>query len=197
MTIFVVDDEQPVRETLRELLRANGRRVEDYPSAEDFLSSDRPRGGGVLLVDVAMPGMGGLALLDRLRRDGARLPAIVVTGNGDVATAVQALRAGAADFLEKPVGEAALLDSIDRALARGSEPSAPSAARAVAEAFLAKLTPRQRRILDLVLAGQPSKIIAADLGISQRTVDAHRAAIMKKSGARSLTELVRLAVAAT
>lgn len=197
VTIFVVDDEQPVRETLRELLRANGRRVEDYPSAEDFLSSDRPRGGGVLLVDVAMPGMGGLALLDRLRRDGARLPAIVVTGNGDVATAVQALRAGAADFLEKPVGEAALLDSIDRALARGSEPSAPSAARAVAEAFLAKLTPRQRRILDLVLAGQPSKIIAADLGISQRTVDAHRAAIMKKSGARSLTELVRLAVAAT
>jgi two-component system CheB/CheR fusion protein len=194
--IFLVDDDPSVRQAMRDLLKANGRQVEDYGSAEDFLASYRPDAQGILLVDATMPGMGGLALLDRLRRDGARLPAIVVTGNGDVRMAVQALRAGAADFIEKPVGEAALLDSIDLALARAADSPPQSASRSAAAARFAGLTARQRRILDMVLAGQPSKNIAADLGISQRTVDAHRAAIMKKSGARTLTELVRLAVAA-
>jgi len=196
-TIFVVDDDRLVRETIGDVLKGRGHRVEDYGSAEEFLAADPARTAGVLLVDATMPGMGGLALLERLRRDGTQLPAIVITGNGDVRMAVQALRAGAVDFIDKPVAEKALLDSIDRALARAADSSGPAASRAAALARLSALTPRQRRILELVLAGQPSKVIAADLGISQRTVDAHRAAIMKKSGARSLTELVRLAVAAT
>lgn len=126
-------------------------------SAEDFFSAYRADTRGVLLVDVAMPGMGGLALLDRLKRDGAELPAIVVTGSGDVRTAVRALRAGAVDYIEKPVGEAALLESIDRALARAAANSGAGPSRSAAGARLAGLTPRQRQILDLVLPGSPAR----------------------------------------
>ena len=195
--IFLIDDDNALRETLRDLLRAGGRSVEDFASAEAFLAAHRPNATGVLLVDAMMPGMGGLALLERLKADGYQLPAIMITGNGDVSMAVDALRAGALDFIEKPVGEQELLASIDRTMAQSRRIAHPSAQSAESAARLAGLTPRQRQILELVLAGQPSKIIAADLRISQRTVDAHRAAIMKKTGAKSLPELIRLAVAAS
>jgi two-component system CheB/CheR fusion protein len=195
--IFLIDDDNTLRETLRDLLRAGGRSVEDFASAEAFLAAHRPNATGVLLVDAMMPGMGGLALLERLKADGYQLPAIMITGNGDVSMAVDALRAGALDFIEKPVGEQELLASIDRTMAQSRRIAHPSAQSAESAARLAGLTPRQRQILELVLAGQPSKIIAADLRISQRTVDAHRAAIMKKTGAKSLPELIRLAVAAS
>lgn len=194
--IFLVDDDNALRETLRDLLRAGGRSVEDFASAEAFLAAHRPNARGVLLVDAMMPGMGGLALLERLKTAGYQLPAIVITGDGDVSMAVAALRAGALDFIEKPVGEQELLASIDRTLAQTRQIAHPTSQTAASVARLTGLTARQRRILDMVLAGHPSKIIASDLGISQRTVEGHRATIMKKAGAKSLSELVRLAVAA-
>ena len=179
------------------LLKARGRSVQGFGSAEGFLAACPPSQEGVLLVDVNLPGMDGLALIERLGTDGFHLPAIAITGHGDSGAPIGALRAGAVDFIEKPVGEGELLARIDRVLTRAWGTFQQSAAHADALMRLGGLTARQRQILDMVLAGQPSKIIAADLGISQRTVEVHRAAIMEKTGSRSLSELVRLAVAAT
>ena len=141
---------------------------------------------GCLLVDALMPGMSGIELIERLKAEGHRLPAIVITGNGAVPMAVQAMKAGAVDFIEKPVGHEELLASVERALDQTRDTATLSASRETAATRVASLTTRQRQILDLVLAGHPSKNIAADLGISQRTVDNHRAAIMKKTGSKSL-----------
>jgi two-component system CheB/CheR fusion protein len=195
-TIFVVDDDGAVREALRDLLRGDGRTVEIFASSEAFIDAYRPGVEGCLLVDARMPGMGGLELLQRLKNDGSRLPAIMITGQGDVPMAVEAMRAGAADFIEKPIRRDELFASIEHALEhiRGSETS--SVRQEAAAARLAGLTTRQRQIMELVLAGHPSKNIAADLGISQRTVENHRAAVMKKTGSHSLSALIRLALAA-
>lgn len=195
-TVFVVDDDSRLRAELRSLLEGDGREVEDYESGESFLAGYRPAPDSCLLVDVQLPGMDGLELLQRLRRAGHQLPAIVLTGHGDVPTAVRAMQAGAADFVEKPVARDDLLASIARALERLRDETKLLAWQEEAAARVSDLTPRQRQILDLVLAGQPSKNIAGDLGISRRTVENHRAAIMKKMGAASLPELARLAIAA-
>jgi two-component system CheB/CheR fusion protein len=195
--IFLVDDDRAVREGMRDLLRENGRMVEAYASAQDFLDADRSGVEGCVLIDAVMPGMDGFALLKRLEGERSRLPAIMITGKGDVRTAVEAMRAGAVDFIEKPVGENELLASIDRALEEMRDSAKRSPSRMVAAARLSGLTTRQRQILDRVLAGQPSKNIAADLGMSQRTVETHRAAIMRKTGSKSLSELIRLALAST
>ena len=143
-----------------------------------------------------MPGMGGLELLHRLKRNGSRLPAIMITGQGDVPMAVEAMRAGAADFIEKPIHRKELFASIERALEHIRDSAKLSVRQEVAAMRLAGLTARQRQIMELVLAGHPSKNIAADLGISQRTVENHRAAVMKKTGSHSLSALIRLALAA-
>jgi two-component system CheB/CheR fusion protein len=180
---------------MNDLLRENGQTVEVYASAEAFLDAYRPGAEGCLLVDAVMPGMSGFALLQRLKDKGSRLPAIMITGNGDVHMAVRAMQAGAVDFIEKPVGSDELLASIDHALEQTRDSAKLSAWREEAAARLAGLTARQRQILDLVLAGHPSKNIAADLGISQRTVENHRNAIMHKTGSKSLPALVRLALA--
>ena len=192
--IFVVDDDSAVREALRDLLQADGRTVEVYASSEAFLEAYRPDGEGCLLVDARMPGMGGLALLQRLQNEGHRLSAIMITGQGDVPMAVEAMRAGAADFIEKPIRRDELLASIEHALEHIRDSAKLSVRREAAAMRLAGLTARQRQILDLVLAGHPSKNIAADLGISQRTVENHRAAVMKKTGSHSLSALIRLAL---
>ncbi len=195
--IFVVDDDSDVRRSMDDLLRGNGWTVEAYASAEAFLDDYRSGAEGCLLVDAVMPGMSGFALLQRLKDQGSRLPAIMITGNGDVHMAVRAMRAGAVDFLEKPVGNEELLASIDRALEQMRDSAKMSAWRDAAAARLAGLTARQRQILDLVLSGHPSKNIAADLGISQRTVENHRNAIMRKTGSKSLPALVRLVLASS
>ena len=195
-TIFVVDDDSAVREALRDLLRGDGRTVEIYASSEAFLDAYRPGGDGCLLVDARMPGMGGLALLQRLKSEGTRLPAIMITGQGDVPMAVEAMRAGAADFIEKPIRRDELFASIEHALEQIRDTAKLAVRREAAAAHLAGLTTRQRQIMELVLAGHPSKNIAADLGISQRTVENHRAAVMKKTGSHSLSALIRLALAA-
>ena len=195
-TVFVVDDDSAVRDAMRDLLQQDGRTVELYASSEAFLEAYHPGREGCLLVDARMPGMGGLQLLQRLKSEGTRLPAIMITGQGDVPMAVEAMQAGAADFIEKPVGRGELFASIERALEHTGDSAKLSAIREAAAARLAGLTTRQRQIMELVLAGHPSKNIAADLGISQRTVENHRAAVMKKTGSHSLSALIRLVLAA-
>ena len=194
--IFVVDDDSLVREAMRATLEHDGRSVETYATCEAFLAAYRPGREACLLIDTYLPGMSGLELLQRLNEAGHRLPAIMITGKSDVPTAVQAMKAGASNFIEKPVGRAELLDSVARALEQSRDTAKLFAWRQDAAQRIAKLTPRQRRIMDLILAGIPSKNIAADLGISQRTVEHHRAAIMTRTGAPSLPALARLALAA-
>jgi two-component system CheB/CheR fusion protein len=181
---------------MRDLLQEDGRTVEIYPSSEAFLKAYRPGREGCLLVDAMMPGMSGLELLQRRKREGHRLPAIMITGQGDVPMAVEAMKAGAADFIEKPVGSDELFAGIERVLQQTRDSAEFSVRREVAATRLAGLTARRRQIMELVLAGHPSKNIAADLGISQRTVENHRAAVMKKTGSHSLSALIRLALAA-
>ncbi|MGA8399329.1 MAG: chemotaxis protein CheB [Stellaceae bacterium] len=194
-TIFIVDDDRRILEALRSLLEEDGRVVEAFETAEAFFERHRPGTEGCLLIDAYLPGMSGLELLQRLGKESNRLPAIMITGKSDVPMAVQAMKAGATDFVEKPVLRRELLASIERALEQSHDATKLSAWRESAATHIAKLTPRQREIMELVLAGHPSKNIAADLGISQRTVENHRAAIMKKTGSKSLPELARLVLA--
>lgn len=196
-TVFVVDDDGNVREAIRAMLEADGRTVEAYSSCEAFLDAYRPGREACLLVDAYLPGMGGLELLRRLHGAGHQLPAIVITGQSDVPIAVRAMKAGASDFIEKPIGRDELLASIDRALEQSRDSGKLSAWREGAANHIASLTARQRQVMELVLAGHPNKNIAADLGISQRTVENHRATIMEKTGSASLPALARLAQAAT
>jgi two-component system CheB/CheR fusion protein len=194
--IFVVDDDGNLREGIRDLLEDEGHAVEDYDSCEAFLEVWQPGRESCLIIDAYLPGMSGLELLGRLKDAGHLPPTIMITGDGDVSIAVQAMKAGAADFIEKPVGRDELAASVKRALEQGRDADKRIAWREDAASHVAGLTTRQHQIMDMVLSGHPSKNIAADLGISQRTVENHRAAIMKKTGSKSLPALARLAVAA-
>lgn len=194
--VFIVDDDDRVRELIRVVLQEAGHRVEAFATGEAFLASFRAEGQDCLLVDAYLPGMSGLELLGQLNAKGDAPASIMITGGSDVQTAVDAMKAGALDFIEKPVGRDMLLSVVDRALGEAKDTERRIARQHAAVEHVAGLTTRQHQIMDLVLAGHPSKNIAADLGISQRTVENHRAAIMKKTGARSLPELARLAVAA-
>jgi len=194
--IYIVDDDGNLRHGLRDLLEDAGHTVEDYASCEAFLAAWRPVRECCLIIDAYLPGMNGLDLLRHLKDTGHLPPAIMITGDGDVSIAVQAMKAGASDFIEKPVGRAELTTSVARALEQGRDAGKRAAWQEDAAGHVAGLTARQHEIMDMVLAGHPSKNIAADLGISQRTVENHRATIMKKTGAKSLPELARLAVAA-
>ncbi len=195
-TVFLIDDDDDLRETMRELIEGEGRRVEAFASGEEFLAAYRPGRKGCLLVDARLPGLGGLALLQKLKAEEHALPSIMITGHGEVSIAVEAMKAGAIDFIEKPVGRGDLLTSIDRAMELTRDSTALSDWREAAAGPIAILTPREREIMNLVIAGQPNKIIAADLNVSQRTVENHRAAVMKKTGSKSLSDLVRLSIAA-
>ncbi|MGD1037589.1 MAG: chemotaxis protein CheB [Roseiarcus sp.] len=194
--VFVVDDDDQVREALRVVLEDDGRVVESYPSCEAFLAAYRPDKSACLLIDAYLPGMSGLELLQKLHDDGHRLPSIMITGNSDVPMAVKAMKAGALDFIEKPIGREELIASIERALELSQDSSKLQEWRESAATHLAGLTPRQREVMERVLAGHASKNIAADLGISQRTVENHRASIMKRTGSKSLPALARLALVA-
>jgi two-component system CheB/CheR fusion protein len=195
-TVFVVDDDRTVRDDMQELLHEHGYLAEAYASGEAFLAVDRPDRKGCLVTDALMPGMGGIALLERLKAENRGLPAIMITGHGDIAMAIQAMKAGAADLLEKPVRPDELLASIGHALERIRDSGKLAEWRKTAAERLARLTPRERDILDLVVRGRPNKIIAHDLGISQRTVENHRSAVMKRTGVASLPDLIRLVMAA-
>jgi two-component system CheB/CheR fusion protein len=195
--IFVIDDDSHIREVIRAVLEEDGRSVEDYPTCEAFLEVYRPGRGACVLIDAYLPGMNGLELLQQLHDAGHRLPAIMITGNADVPMAVQAMKSGASDFIEKPIGPSELLASVERALEQSRDSSKLLAWRESAANHIAGLTTRKRQVMELVLAGKPNKIVAADLRISQRTVENHRASIMKKTGSKSLPALARLVVAAT
>jgi len=194
--VYIVDDDPLVRTEIRQTLQDDGRTVEDYESCEAFLEAYKPGRKACLLVDAYLPGMKGVDLLKLLHDRGDCLPAIMITGNSDVRVAVQAMKEGASDFIEKPIGTTELLESVGRAFEQSVNSQKLFAWREAAANHISGLTPRQHQIMDLVLAGCPSKIIAADLGISQRTVENHRALIMKKTGSRSLPALTRLALAA-
>jgi len=193
-TVFVVDDDAAVRQGLRFMLRAAGYSVEALPSAHSFLEDYDPRRGGCLLLDIQMPHMSGLELQQRLNLRGWRIPVIFITGHGTVPLAIAAMKAGAFDFIEKPLREDALLESIDRALHWGDKTYEERLARASLQGRAALLTPREREVFELVAAGEPNKIIAGRLGISFRTVELHRAHIIEKLQARSLSDLIRMAM---
>jgi len=195
-TIYVVDDDRQLRITMRDVLAANGWRVEEFATCEAFLAADRSASPACLLIDAYLPGMSGMALLRHLNTTGDHVPAIMITGNSDVAVAVQAMKSGASDFIEKPIGRGDLIASIERALEHAKDNGRLFAERKSAATRIAGLSARQREVMHLVLAGYPSKNIAADLGISQRTVENHRASIMRRTGAKSLPALARLALAA-
>jgi two-component system CheB/CheR fusion protein len=194
-TIFVVDDESPIREAMRALLQDEGRPVEVYSSGEEFLAAYRPGREGCLVVDARMPRMGGLELLERLKAEGGGPPTIMITGHADIRLAVRAMKAGAVAFLEKPVQYDELLLNIERALELTRNSAAISALRESVARRIAGLTARERQVVELVVEGNPNKQIAYVLGISQRTVETHRATAMKKIGARSLSELIHLTIA--
>jgi len=194
--VILVDDDAQFCAATQSVLQSSGYAAEIYPSGEAYWEAWRPDHGHCLLIDGYLPGMSGIALLERLRQAGSLHPAIMMTGLSDVPMVVKAMKAGAFDFIEKPFGAADLLGSIGRAVELAENSLKRTEWKATAASQIARLTPRERQILTLVLAGHANKVIAADLGVSQRTVEYHRAAIMRKTGAGSLPALARLAVAA-
>jgi two-component system CheB/CheR fusion protein len=195
-TIFVVDDDPLVRQAMRTFLEARYYRVEDFVSGESFLDALPPDATGCALVDFRLPAMDGIEVLRRLAERDVALPAIIITGSSEITDAVTAMKAGAMDFVEKPVDPEELAAAITRALKRTSHPEAHADDSAAAAREIARLTARQREILDLVVSGLANKEIAARLNINQRTVESHRALVMRKLQARSLASLVRLALVA-
>jgi two-component system response regulator FixJ len=176
------------------MLRAAGYCVEAFPSPRSFLEDYDPRRGGCLLLDVRMPRMTGLELQQQLNVRGWRIPVIFITGHGSVPLAIAAMKAGAFDFIEKPLREEALLESIERALHWNDRAYEERLERATLQTRAALLTPREREVFELVAAGEPNKVIARRLGISFRTVELHRAHVIQKMQARSLSDLIRMAI---
>lgn len=195
-TIFVVDDDEDVRNSLCALLDSAGLQAEAYDSARAFLAAYVPGRGGCLIADVRMPDMDGLELQDELSRQGITLPMIVVTGHADVPLAVRAMKSGAIDLIEKPFDSEQLIDTVKRALAEAVGVRQQVAESQAAAARIAGLSLRERQVLELLVAGRSNKVIAFELAISPRTVEIHRAHVMEKMSARSLSELVRAALAA-
>lgn len=190
--VFVVDDDEAVRSSLRMLIRSVGMQAQAFATAQEFLRLYDLRQPGCLLLDVRMPGMSGLELQQELNRRGATIPVIFITGHGDVPMAVEAMQHGAFDFLQKPFRDQDLLDRVQRAMVQDGESRAGLAMRAEIKARMASLTPRESEVLRLVTSGKANKVVGAELGVSQRTVEIHRAHVMEKMQARSLAELVRM-----
>jgi two-component system response regulator FixJ len=196
MTVHVIDDDQAMRESLDFLLGVQGFSVALYSSAAEFLAAlPGLPAGDCILSDISMPGMSGIELVRRLKERGAKLPIILMTGHADVPMAVEAMKAGISDFIEKPFAQDVLLDAVKTALARGAAPADGDSDQA-AQDRIANLSPRETDVLKGVVEGKANKIIAYDLGISPRTVEIYRANLMSKTGARNLSELMRIALAA-
>ena len=194
--IHVIDDDAAMRDSLAFLLDVNGFEARVYDSATAFLSQAPIAQLTCVVSDIRMPGMNGIELVRKLRGEGTACPVILITGHGDVALAVEAMKAGAADFIEKPFDDAVLLGAIRAALEAQPVSPGDSAAKREAEAKLADLSPRERDVLRGLVAGKINKVIAHDLSISPRTVEVYRANLMAKTGARSMSELMRIALAA-
>lgn len=195
-TVYVVEDDAAVRDALAQLLEGKRFRVELFESAERFLEACQPGQAGCLLLDMKLPGMSGIELQGALAARGIDLPIIFLTGHGDVPSSVRALRAGAVDFLQKPADSRTLLARVGEALARDAARRSERASRDAARKALQDLTARERDVLPLILAGHSSKDIARRLAISHRTVEIHRARIMRKTGSATLVQLAAIARAA-
>jgi len=193
-TVYVVDDDDAMRESLTWLIESVGLNVETYASADEFLESYYPGRPGCVLLDVRMPGMSGLELQGHLQKQQVTVPVIMITGHGDVPMAVRAMKSGAIDFIEKPFNDEQLLESIRNALAIDDTRRDEQSFKAEVASRLAQLTPRESEVMDMVTAGKSNKEIANTLGVSAKTVEAHRAKVMEKMEAGSLAELVRLVV---
>ena len=194
--VHVIDDDDAVRESLEFLLRTAKIDVRTYDSATAFLNATSSGNIGCIVTDVRMPGMSGVDLLRELKSRGSTMPVIVITGHGDIQLAVEAMKVGAVDFLEKPFDDEVLLASVSAALGRLEKDSQRETERADLNNRLATLSVREREVLEGLVAGKPNKIIAFDLGISPRTVEIYRAHVMTKMNAGSLSELVRMALLA-
>jgi FixJ family two-component response regulator len=193
-TVFVVDDDEDVRNALCWLIESVALNVETFESAERFLEVYDGRRPGCLVLDLRMPGMGGLGLLESLSSRKIHLPVIMLTGHGDVPVAVRAMKAGAMEFVEKPFADQDLLDKIQKALQEDAGRRRVLGEHTLVKSRLDDLTPRELEILERVVKGQANKVISADLGISERTVETHRKNVMEKMQAKSLAELVEMAV---
>ncbi len=191
-TVYIVDDDSGVRSSIRVLMKSVGLAATPFASAKEFLEAYHPNNPGCLVLDIRMPGMSGLELQEALNERGAVIPVIFITGHGDIPMAVEAMRHGAFDFLQKPFRDQDLIDRIQQALARDAETRQSLQEHARIRARINSLTPREREVLDLLTSGKANKMMAQDLGLSQRTVEIHRAHVMEKMGAKSVAQLVRM-----
>ena len=195
-TVFVVDDDDAVRESQAFLLKSVGLKEESFPSAQDFLKSYNPARAGCLVLDIRMPGMSGLELQEKLKQMESMLPIIFITGHGDVPMAVKAIKAGAADFVQKPFRDQELIDRIREVLEEDASARVEKLQKAEILKRIDSLTEREREVMEQVVDGKANKVVAIDLNVSQRTVEIHRANVMDKMKARSLAQLVRLVMKA-
>ena len=195
-TVFVVDDDQAMRQSLKWLIESVGMDVETYASADEFMRNYYPGQAGCLLLDVRMPGMSGLELQEHFNNHDIRIPIIIITGHGDVPMSVRAMKAGAIDFIEKPFNDELLLESIRNALVYDLDQRTSQAELAEIAARLDQLTPREHEVMEMVTDGRSNKDIALSLGVSAKTVEAHRARVMEKMKASSLPDLVKMAISA-
>ena len=194
-TVYIVDDDQAIRHAMELLMRSVGLDYEIFHSGDDFLTDHTKDRAGCLVLDIRMPGLGGLELQEKLNEMGSTLPIIFITGHGDVPMAVEAMQKGAVDFIQKPFRDQELLDRIGEALKADQERRSAREEQAEIQSRIDKLTNRERQVLDLVVTGKPNKVIAYELGVSQRTVEIHRARVMEKMEAKSLADLVRMHMA--
>jgi two-component system, LuxR family, response regulator FixJ len=195
-TVFVVDDDEAVRTSLRLLLKSVGLPVETFASGQEFLDQFDPDRAGCLVLDIRMPGISGLELQQHLNDRHSIMPVVFITGHGDVPMAVEAMQAGAVDFIQKPFRDQDLIDRINRALEKDKAMRGELRERDEIRRRMSQLTPREHEVLELVTQGKANKVIAGDLNVSQRTVEIHRARVMEKMGAGSLAHLVRMVIEA-
>jgi RNA polymerase sigma factor (sigma-70 family) len=195
-TVFIVDDDVAVRDALALLLGLKGYRTAIFSSAEDFLAAYRKDWRGCLVLDIKMSGMSGLDLQSRLAAQNVEMPIVIITGHGDAASARQALKSGAVDFLEKPLDDEQLVAAVGAALERDAKRRAEKVVGDETSSRLARLTPRERQVMDLAAAGRHNREIGEALGISPRTVEVYKARLMEKLQARNLSELIRFALTA-
>lgn len=191
-TVFIVDDEEPIRDSIAMLMRSVGLRSQGFPDAHAFLAAYHPEEVGCVVLDVRMPRMSGLELQQELNRRGWTLPIIIVTGHGDVRMAVEAMREGALDFLQKPFNDDELIRRVQKALEHDTRHRQQSGDRDALTQRLASLTPREREVAQRIVTGQANKVIALELKLSERTVELHRARVMQKMGARGVAQLVQI-----
>lgn len=193
-TVYVVDDDAAMRKSLRWLVESVGLKVETYSSATEFLDAVKPSMHGCIVLDVRMPGLSGLDLQEQLKKDQVTMPVIIITGHADVPMAVRALKSGAYDFIEKPFNDQVLLERVQKALESGEEERVIEERRRMIDGRIDTLTPRERQVMEMVVNGMANKQVAAELGLSEKTIEVHRKHVMDKMQAGNVADLIRMAM---